>query len=276
MDINLIKDKLASLKNRGNSAQRDLSKLIWKPTVGKHQVRVVPSKFDKSNPFTELYFHYGIGKRTMIALTNFKEKDPIVEFIEQLKKANDKSNYPLIKKLTPKMRIFVPVIVRGEESEGVKLWEFGKQIYMELLAIAEDEDIADYTDPIKGYDLYIETTDPATNGTGFNQSKVRIKPKSTALADNEKDLELWLTEQPNPMELFKKYDYTEIKDALVEFLTPESEDEGTSEVKAAAEEVKPVEQPKEKVGYKLNVKPGKDVDKEFRDLFGDKKTDFED
>lgn len=280
MDINQLKARLESLKNKGNSSQRDLSKLIWKPTVGKHQVRIVPSKYNKSNPFTEMNFHYGIGKRTMVALTNFKEKDPIVEFVELLRQSNDKSNYALAKKLAPKMRVFVPVIIRGQEEEGVKLWEFGKQIYMELLAIADDEDIMDYTDPETGRDLYIETTDPATNGTGYNQSKVRIKPKSTPLADSQKELELWLSEQPNPLEIFKKYTYDEMKEALTTFLSPETEEpvEQTEEPKQVIEPKQTVkESPKvDKVGYKLNAKPKQDIDSDFQKLFGEKKTDFED
>ncbi len=45
----------------------------------------------------------------------------------------DKENWRLAKKLDPKNRIFAPVIVRGEESEGVQMWEFGKEIYEAFL-----------------------------------------------------------------------------------------------------------------------------------------------
>ena len=96
--------------------------VFWRPSVGKQVVRVVPSKYNKKNPFTEMYFHYGIGKNTMVSPVNWDEKDPIVEFAKQLRTTSDKENWRLAKKLDPKMRIFVPVIVRGEEAEGVKLW----------------------------------------------------------------------------------------------------------------------------------------------------------
>ncbi len=43
------------------------------------------------------------------------------------------------------MRVFAPVIVRGEEDKGVRMWEFGKEIYMQLLGIADDEDYGDPT-----------------------------------------------------------------------------------------------------------------------------------
>ena len=58
----------------------------------------------------------------------------------------DTTNWQLAKKLDPKMRVFAPVIVRGEEDKGVRPWEFGKEIYMQLLGIAEDEDYGDFTD----------------------------------------------------------------------------------------------------------------------------------
>ena len=58
MAINLdqIRQRLQQMQQAsgGNKA----SEFIWKPTVGKTQVRVVPYAFDKNNPFQELYFHY--------------------------------------------------------------------------------------------------------------------------------------------------------------------------------------------------------------------------
>ena len=62
----------------------------------------------------------------MISPTSFGEKDPIAEFARQLRQSNDKENWRLAKQLDPKMRVFVPVIIRGEEDKGVRLWQFGK------------------------------------------------------------------------------------------------------------------------------------------------------
>ena len=103
-----------------------------------------------------MYVHYGISKFPIYALTNWSEKDSIVEFAKQLRNTNDKENWRLAKKLDPKMRIFAPVIVRGEEDKGVRLWEFGKEIYVQLLGIAEDEDYGDFTDINDGRDFTVE------------------------------------------------------------------------------------------------------------------------
>ena len=141
MDLNMIKSKLGSLQSNSNKPKGekiDYTTLYWKPKQeGKYQIRFVPSKLDlPTAPFQEVFMHYGVGKFPIVALTNWGEKDPIVEFTKQLRKSSDPENWRLSKKLDPKLRVFAPVVVRGEEEKGVRLFEFSKTIYMELLSIA--------------------------------------------------------------------------------------------------------------------------------------------
>jgi hypothetical protein len=220
MDINALKSRLATLQNPRGGQKGDLVKTLWSPTVGKTLVRIVPSMYNKTNPFKELYFHYGIGsKNTMIALSNFGEKDPINEFAASIRK----EDWQLAKKLEAKMRVFVPVIVRGEEEKGVMLWGFGKQVYMDLLALAEDEDVGDFTDPINGRDITIDVQGKETTGLSYNTSSVRVRTKITPLSDDAEKVKLWLTTQPDPTTQFKKYSYEEMKNALFAHLNPEEE-----------------------------------------------------
>ena len=121
MDLNAIKQKLDSLNKQSNYKKGSGKNLFWKPSVGKQVVRVVPNKYNKDFPFTEMMFYYVIGQRVMASPQNWNEKDPIQEFTKQLRTTNDKENWRLAKKLDAKTRIFAPVVVRGEESEGVKL-----------------------------------------------------------------------------------------------------------------------------------------------------------
>jgi len=233
MDINQIKNRLNSLQNKkgGSQNKEERAKNFWKPTVGKTLIRVVPSKFDKSNPFKEVYFHYGVANRSMIALTNFGEKDPIVEFASQLRKSSEKENWQLAKKIEPKMRVFAPVIVRGEEEKGVRLWEFGKETYLELLSMVADEDIGDFSDIYEGRDLTIETVGPEVTGTKYNKSTVRPRTKITPLSDNSAQAKMWMSEQPEILALYKKYEYDEMKGILLTWLNPETEvEESETEV----------------------------------------------
>jgi hypothetical protein len=95
MDLKSIKNKLGALQSQGKSKEKiDYTKSLWKPKQeGKFQIRIVPSKLDKTNPFKEVFIHYGMSKFPMYALTNWGEKDPIVEFAKQLQKTNDKENW---------------------------------------------------------------------------------------------------------------------------------------------------------------------------------------
>lgn len=253
MNLDQIKAKLAGLNNNGQEREKvDYEKIFWKPTNGKHNVRIVPSVYSPEFPFKELKFHYNIGKFPMIALSNFGKQDPIEEFVKELRKTSDKDNWSLSGKLSPKTRIFAPVIVRGEEDKGVRLWSFGTNIYKALLALAEDEDIGDYTDVINGYDMVVEQTP----GNPYPTTTVRIKPKTSPLSTDNAKVELWLKEQPNPIEAFTQFDYEYIKKQLQQYLTPGEVAEGPAE---ASEPTTSVDQA-----------PATDLDK----ALGSHKTDF--
>jgi hypothetical protein len=234
MDLKSIKNKLNALQTSGQKKDKvDYSKYLWKPKQeGKYQIRIVPSKLDKTNPFKEVFLHYGMSKFPMYALTNWGEKDPIVEFVKQLRSTNDKENWKLSKKLEPKMRIFAPVIVRGEEDKGVRLWEFGKEIYMQLLGIADDEDYGDYTDMNEGRDFTVEAVMGDIGGRQGLKSSIRIKPKTSPLGTNKSDVEKWLEEQPNILEIQSTYKLTfdKMKESLQNFLNPEDASDEVDEV----------------------------------------------
>jgi hypothetical protein len=223
MDLSLLKSKLDGLQSKASTGgnKTDYSTIFWNPKVGKHQIRIVPSAFDSKNPFKELKFYYGITNKVMISPSNFGEKDPIALFAGKLREEYNKENFVLAKKLDPKNRVFVPVVVRGEEDKGVRLWQFGKQVYEELLALAVDDEIGDYTDIVNGRDLTVETVGPESTGTPYNKSSVRVRLKSTPLSEDKDEAQAWLDNQPNPVELFKRYTFDEMKSALEKWLSPE-------------------------------------------------------
>jgi hypothetical protein len=257
MDISKLKQRLASLQNpRGK--KEELSQDFWKPGVGKHQIRIVPSKYDKQNPFKELYFHYEVGGKTMISPINFGEKDPILEFAQGLRKTGD---WQSAKKLEPRMRIFAPVLVRGEEEKGVRLWGFGKQIYMDLLKFSEDEDIGDYTDPVEGRDIIVEVEDKVNTGLSFNTPKARVSVKSTPISKEASKVEQWLNTQPDVLSIFKRYSYDELKTELQKYLNPEQPE--AEKIVDDIEEPKVEETPKT---FSLNTTK-KATDTSFDDLF---------
>ena len=236
MDISAIKQRLNTLQSSQNTGKKekiDYSKVYWKPKEeGKYQIRIVPSKLNPQNPFQEVLVHYGFSKFPIYALTNWGEKDPIVEFASQLRKTNDRENWVLAKKLDPKMRIFAPIVVRGEEEKGVRLWEFGKEIYMQLLGIAEDEDYGDYTDINDGRDFTVDVVKGDIGGRQGLKSSIRIKPKTTSLGTDASQVEKYLAEQPVLLELQRKMEFEAIKEVLQNWLAPEDAETETEEEEA--------------------------------------------
>ena len=240
MNLDEIKNRLNKLNNKGGGGSSDYKNNFWRPPVGeKSQVRLVPYAHNKDFPFIELYFYFGIGKPRMIALTNFDESDPIMEFANQLRKSGDKENMELAKKLYPKLRIFAPVVVRGEEDKGVRFWEFGKMVYQELLGVMADEDYGDITAVQNGRDVTVEVIPAAETGKMFNTTTIRVKPNQTPLVDDATKATSLLENQKDLVSLFKKYTFEEMKDELQGWLKPADEDGGKeTEVKAAPSKTK--------------------------------------
>ena len=143
------------------------------------------------------------------------------------------------------------------------MWQFGKEMYLELLGIAEDEDIGDYTDLMEGRDLTVDTVGPEVTGTKFNKSSIRIKPKTSPLSDDNETIKKWISEQPDVLSLYKKYEFDEMKTMLMEWLEP-SEDT-TEETTDEVAETPVAEAPK--ANYTLNTKKKGFDEDEFDELF---------
>ena len=269
MDLNLIKQRLESLNKQSTNTKKGGSSLFWKPSVGKQVVRVVPNKYNKQIPFTEMLFYYGIGPRVMASPQNWNEKDPIQEFTKQLRQSGDKENWRLAKKLDAKTRIFAPVIIRGQEDEGVKLWQFGKEVYQDFLNMASDDEIGDFTDILNGRDIKLTTVGPEVTGTPYNKTSVGPSLKTTPLSSDETVVKDLLENQPNPMDVFKKFTFEEVKAGLQEFLSPDGEEGDIS-----SEPTVPFDG--EKNNYSLDTNKGKAKVDQFDDLFNDDKEEKDD
>lgn len=264
MNVKQIQAKLDSLQNPkkgGGKSAEERAKDFFKPGIGKHLVRFVPLTSNPENPFTELYFHYQFGKKTIISPINFGEKDPIVEFAKNLRKSKDPEDWKLAKKIEPKLRVFAPVVVRGEEEKGVRFYEFGTKLYQELLAYAADEEVGDFTDVLEGRDFKLDVTQGAT----YKESAIRPAMKSTPLSQDAKQVETWLNEQKELTSLYTRNTFDEIKGFLESWLEPEEEKETTTEANIAFPS-----EPGDVVtaaSNKKNVKKEVVTDNEFAALF---------
>ena len=214
MDLDAIKSRLNQLQNTQTNA-------FWKPQPGKSQIRIVPYKFDKNNPFSELFFHYSlVPNKTVLSPLSYGRPDPVQQFADKLKSTGNKDEWIQGKRIEPKMRTFVPVVVRGEESEGVKFWGFGKTVYQELLGIIADPDYGDISDSLTGRDIVVERQTPAEAGNQYGKTTIRVKPNVTALSEDSDQLTKLLDEQPELKELYNEPTFDELKSHLSNFLNP--------------------------------------------------------
>ena len=224
MDISAIKSKLTQLQSTTSNKDN-----FWKPEPGTQIVRIVPYKHNKANPFIELYFHYNLGNnKTYMSPVSFGRPDPVEEFSNKLKATGNKDEWIQGKRLEPKMRTFVPVIVRGRESEGVKFWGFGKTVYQELLGVIADPDYGDITDPTSGRDIGIERQTPAEAGNQYGKTTVRVKPNQTTITDNDTLLQSIFDNQADLTELYTEPSYDDLKEALANYLNPSDDTTETS------------------------------------------------
>ena len=227
MDINAIKSRLNQLQNTTSTANS-----FWKPPAGKTQIRITPYVENKDNPFVELFFHYSlVPNKTVLSPLSFGRPDPVQQFADKLKSTGDKDEWIQGKRIEPKMRTFVPVIVRGEETEGVKWWGFGKTVYQELLSIIADPDYGDISDAMTGRDIMVERQTAAEAGNQYGKTTIRVKPNQTALVEDMDLSKKLLTVQPNIVELYTEPTFDELKSHLSNFLNPNGEAESTPEKK---------------------------------------------
>jgi len=228
IDLNAIRNKLNKLQTTNQRTSN-----LWKPEPGKNQLRIVPYQHNKENPFMELYFHYDLGKRNYLSPLTFGEPDPVLEFAEQLKSSGNSDDWKLGKKLEPKMRTYLPVLIRGKESEGVKMWGFGKQVYQELLTFIADPDYGDITDPTAGRDLTITYT-PPEGSERYPKTTIMVKPNVTPATEDKNVADMVMNGQTDIFDIYKKCTYDDLKAALATWLN--GGEEGAAPVTAGKSE----------------------------------------
>ncbi len=156
IDFDKIKRKVDQLSGKGRRKSS-----LWRPVEDvPSTVRLVPwPDGNGGEPFKERQFYYNIGNGPgILAPSQFRKPDPIQDLIDKLKNENNKDSYNLAKQFFPKRRYYAPVIVRGEEDEGVRIWGFGKTVAQDLYQIMMDSDYGDITDPDMGHDIKVTLT----------------------------------------------------------------------------------------------------------------------
>ena len=116
------------------------------------------------------------------------------------------------KRFWPKMRIFAPVVVRGEEDKGVRWWGFSRTTYQALLDVVLDPDYGDITDTEKGTDLRIDYG--KKSGQQFPTTDVRPMRRTSKLAKTEEEVNTLLESIKVADDIFEVATYEECEKVL--------------------------------------------------------------
>lgn len=167
----------------------------------------------------------------------------------------------MAKKFLPRQRFFSPVLVRGEEDKGVRMWGYGKMAYESLLNLVLNPEYGDITDVEEGTDLVINYGKPA--GASFPQTKITPRRRSSVLCDDavggeERCAEL-LQNIPDHSTLFERKTTDDVASLLDQALSAEPEDTNSTDDTTT----------KGTTATVTSVDSGNVVDQAFKELLGE-------
>jgi len=222
LNLDKMKAKLEALSGKDSS-----KKQFWRPDDGESNIRIVPTP--DGDPFKPFHFHYNVGTSGFLCpKRNFGDDCPVCNFANKLWNEGTEESKRQAKDLFAKQRFFSPVLVRGEENEGVRIWGYGKMAYEKLLTIVLDPDYGDITDAEDGNDLKIMYGKPP--GASFPRTDIRARPRKTPLCDDavggdDRCAEL-LDTIPNFDTLFERKTTEEVHSIMEQFLATDNGEDG--------------------------------------------------
>jgi len=186
-----------------------------------------------------MFFHYNVGDHrggVLCPKRNFGERCPICEFASQLWREgsdnNDEESKKLAKSLFVRTRYFSPVVVRGREDEGAKIYGYGKQAYELLLGYILDPEYGDVTDVQEGTDITLTYTKPTKAGA-YPQTSLKMRRNTSPLLEDTEAIAALLDGIPEFDGLFDRLTPQQVDAILDEQLAGDASAESrSSEVSA--------------------------------------------
>lgn len=273
ISLDKINSALDRLDNKGGGNQQNDA--LVKLDEGEHQIRIAPYKHDLDMPFRELWFHFKIGGRTFLCPNKMKgEPDPICDFAttcwNEYTKTNDESYKDMFKTMAPTLRVYVPIVVRGQEDKGIRWWSISpRTTYKEVLNHVRSglRQNVDITDATEGLDLMV-TVEPGFNGW-LMPTTITTALKPTPLAGTKAEIETIIDSVTEVETLFEYSPVEEMKIALDKHINPNADDSDSSA--GAARDFTSNDEKKDTGG---DDKVSKKIDDALDNLLGDKAIDF--
>ena len=276
LNLSKLKDKVAQLKGEKKTTRKSV---FWTPALPKgetsaeYQVHLLPWPDVEDYPFKERWFYYSLGNmkdaegnslkdengryiRAPLTLRQFGEQDPVDDLLQTLwstegkQEEEAKQDREDAKNLSASQTVYIPVIVKGEESLGVRLWKFSsKKVYERLISLFMKDKIGDLNDPENDIWLNIKVVEEPKKKFPMNKviDEIDLELLDRApLSESADQIKEWLEGVPDLDDALKyqRYDSEGLKKLLVMWADSGaseeevSKDEGTEAAKAKSEEPK--------------------------------------
>lgn len=284
LNLQRLKNKVAQLNGERPATTR--KSVFWSPQLPKgeasheYMVYLLPFPDQDDYPFKERWFYYALGNmkgpdgkslkdkngryiNAPLTLKQFGEADPVDELIRKLwdeegkEEEEAKQDREDAKKLFASQTAYVPVIVKGEESLGVRLWKFSsKNVYERLIELfVKHETYGVLNDPENARWLTVKLVEVPKKKAPMNKKISAIDPEfaNEPLSEDSEQIAKWLKEVPDLDDAlkFQRHDYDGLKELLVMWSESGQDDdkiaeEGTEGAKVEATEDSEKKAPKKR------------------------------
>lgn len=226
-NLEKLQKQLDQIKNPRSSSSND-DNLFWRLTEGDHQIRLLA--LENGDIMRNFHWHYGVnGKNYLCAKQSFNKECPICDLASNIwneftatrdNGTPDDSLKEAAKELFASKRFYFPVLVRGMEDEGPKVYSAGSRAAEQIFQIATDPENEEMFDPQKGFDLKVtyklqNPDDRRTASTTINASR-----KTSPLLEgaSKEELEEFYASIPDFDELFNIPDPNDIRSELDSYI----------------------------------------------------------
>lgn len=236
LDMKKMKERLARVESKEKEGEKK-EKLFWSPVKDQDtDIRIVPVK--SGDPFKEFFTHYleideKHKKSVLCPKKNFGDSCPICDLVAKLYKDGAEENIKEAKNLLAKVRYYSPVLVRGQEEEGIKIWGYPKGIYQSILGLINNPEYGDITDVNDGLDLTVTTKKVA--GKKFPEPFMTPRRKASPLSADKEVMKSVLETDIDLDTLFERRTTSEAAVMLDEYLKGGVEEGGDEPVGTADE-----------------------------------------
>ena len=157
--------------------------MYFRPEAGRTTIRIVSP--DGTFPLRNYWYHYNLAEKPVYSrYRNLKDSsDPINAYTQQLWNSEKVDEY---RQMKASSRFYAPVIIRGQEELGVKIWSFSKKCFTDMVDELKSVGANDnFYDSRKGRDITLIYKKPTT---GFPSTQLVAAQTASAIAGTDQEI----------------------------------------------------------------------------------------